>query len=132
MANRNIEAKRLKMKRQKRLFPRYLAADYVPAGKPPNVEVIREYKERGRSLAFDEDYADYLVHREKLKGMYPHPGREEVEAHIKRIKETAPSLMCVTICNSVLKKAKLFYNEERNRFLIFEDNVLSKTVRSHG
>lgn len=130
MASKRILALKLKMSRLKRTFPRYLSADYIPTGKPPNVEVIKEYKERSRSLAFDDEYRDYLVHREKMKGMYPHPGREEVEAHIKRIKETAPSLQCVTICNTVLRKTKLFYNQERSRFLIFEDNVLEKTVRT--
>jgi len=55
MANRTMQTKGLKAKRQKRLFPRYLAADYIPTGKPPNMLVMRELKERSRSLALTKN-----------------------------------------------------------------------------
>lgn len=130
MTNRNMQAKSNKAKKQRRLFPRHLSADYIPTGKPPNMLVMKDLKERARSLAFDDEYADYLVRREQLKGMFPHPGREEVEAHIKRIKEVAPSLQCVTICDSIVCKTKLFYNEKHDRFVLFEDNITAGTVRT--
>ena len=66
MVNRTMQAKGLKLKRQKRLFPRHLSADYVPTGKPPNQLVIREMKERAAGLAFDDEYIDYLVKRREM------------------------------------------------------------------
>lgn len=132
MANRTMQTKGLKAKRQKRLFPRHLAADYVPTGKPPNMLVMRELKERSRSLAFDEEYIDYLVKRKfmDMQGQHISEGRRLVSAHIQRIKDTSPSLTCVTICDTVIRKTLLFYNEDRTRFIIYEANRLEKYVRT--
>ncbi len=132
MANRTMQAKGLKAKRQKRLFPRHLAADYIPTGKPPNMLVMRELKERSRSLAFDQEYIDYIVRRRDMdaKGQHISEGRRLVDAHIRRIQETAPSMTCVTICDTVMRKTLLFYNEERTRFIIYEANRLEKYVRT--
>jgi len=127
-----MQAKDLKMKRMKRLFPRYLSASYVPTGKPPNMLVMRELIERSRSLAFDEEYVDYLVKRKfmDMQGQHISEGRQLVAAHIKRIQETAPALTCVTICDTIVRKTLLFYNEERTRFIIYEANRLEKFVRT--
>lgn len=132
MANRTMQAKGLKAKRQKRLFPRHLAADYIPTGKPPNMLVMRELKERSRSLAFDEEYIDYLVKRRYMDaaGQHISEGRRLVSAHITRIQQTAPAMTCVTICDTVVRKTLLFYNEERTRFIIYEANRLEKFVRT--
>jgi len=132
MANRIMQAKGLKAKRQRRLFPRHLAADYIPTGKPPNMLVMKELKERSRSLAFDEEYVDYLVKRKCLdiQGQHISEGRRLVSAHIQRIKDTSPSLTCVTICDTIVRKTLLFYNEERTRFIIYEANRLEKFVRT--
>lgn len=130
MANRSMQAKTLKLKRQKRLFPVHLSAHYIPAGKPPNQLVMQQLKESAKGLAFDDEYAAYLVHREQLKGLYPHPGREEVKAHIKRIQDTAASLMNVVLTNTKMCKTSLFYNSERNRFVLFEDNLMENTLRT--
>jgi hypothetical protein len=132
MANRVMAAKGLKLKRQRRLFPRYLSGDYVPTGKPPNQLVMREMKERARSLAFDDEYAEYLALRKYMdrQGQHLHPGRLEVQAHLDRIQNTMPALMCVTLCDSLIKKVKLFYNEERNRFLILEASAIDKMIQT--
>lgn len=130
MANRSMQAKSLKLKRQRRLFPRHLSADYVPTGKPPNTQVIQEYKERTRSLAFDDEYIDYLIVRASMEGNYPHPGREEIRAHMQRIQDASPGLTCVTLLNNVITKVRMFYNEKHNRFILFEDNTLHNFVRT--
>src|SRR5258705_6664949 len=132
MANQTLQAKGLKAKRQRRLFPRYLAADYIPTGKPPNMLVMRELKERSRSLAFDDEYIDYLVKRKfmDMQGQHISEGRQLVAAHIKRIQETAPAMTCVTICDTLVRKTLLFYNEARNRFILYEANRVEKFVRT--
>lgn len=132
MANRSMQAKALKLKRQKRLFPRYLGADYIPTGKPPNQMVMQELKERARGLAFDEEYADYLQVRKEMdrQGQHISEGRVLVAAHIQRIQNVAPALMNVVICNTKIQKTKLFYNEERNKFVLYEENALTKEIRT--
>jgi hypothetical protein len=123
-----MAAKELKRKRQKRLFPRYLSASYIPTGKPPDRFVIQEYKERTRSLAFD---ADYLADLE-AKQQFHHVSykRREVQAHIKRIQELTPSMFCITICDMPAIKAQLFYNSEKTRFMVMESNHLIRQVRT--
>jgi len=132
MANRTMKAKGDKARRQRRLFPRYLSSSYIPTGKPPNMLVMKELKERSLSLAFDEEYIDYLVTRKIMdaEGQHISEGRRLVSAHIKRIQETAPAMTCVTICDTIVKKTLLFYNEDRTRFIIYEANRLEKFVRT--
>lgn len=132
MANRALAAKKLKMVRQRRLFPKYLASDYIPTGKPPNMLVMRELKERSRSLAFDDEYIDYLVRRMQMdkQGQHLHPGREEIKAHIRRIQEAAPALMNVVLKSTTVSKTMMFYPSERNRFILYEENFLEHFVRT--
>lgn len=132
MANRTMQAKGLKLRRQRRLFPRHLSADYVPAGKPPNMLVMKELKERTKGLAFDDEYIDYLIKRRQMDevGQHISIGRQEVSAHIERIRNTAPALMCVTLTNTVASKVLMFYNEKRDRFILFEDNKLNNFIRT--
>jgi len=132
MANRTMAAKRLKLSRQRRLFPRSLSSDYIPTGKPPNMLVMRELKERARSLAFSDEYIDYLVTRRQMDaaGQHISVGRREVMAHILRIQETAPALTCVTLDNTVVRKVQMFYNSERTKFVLFEDNKLDLFIRT--
>jgi len=127
-----MQAKGLKAKRQRRLFPRHLSASYIPTGKPPNMLVMKELKERSRSLAFDDEYADYLAKRKlmDMQGQHISEGRQLVAAHMKRIQDTVPCMTYVTICDTIVKKTKLFYDETRTHFVIFEDNCLWKFVRT--
>jgi hypothetical protein len=128
MANRTMQAKAMKHRRHKRLFPKHLLASYIPTGKPPDRFVIQEYKERTRSLAFDDAYIADL----EAKQQFHHVSykRREVEAHIKRIKELTPSMFCITICDMPAIKAQLFYNSERTRFMVMESNHLVRQVRT--
>lgn len=128
MANRSMAAKALKLKRQKRLFPRYLSADYIPTGKPPDRFVIQEYKERTRSLAFDADYLASLEAKQKFH--HVSYKRREVEAHIKRIQELTPHMHCFVLCDMPALKAQCFYNVTRTRYMITEYNHLIHQVRS--
>lgn len=128
MANRSMAAKRLKLKRQKRLFPRKLSADYVPVGTGPDRFVIREYKERTRSLAFDAEFLASLEAKQKFHGVPP--GRLEALEHMKRIENTIPKKECVNIHKTPFLKADLFYNEDRTRFLIYEENYRTRVVRT--
>jgi hypothetical protein len=132
MGNRSMAAKRIKLARSKRLAPRHLYADYIPVGKPPNQLVMRELKERAKSLAFNDEYIDYLVQRKEMdrQGQHIAIGRQEVMAHIKRIQDTAPALQCVTLRDTVVNKVQMFYPSERNRFILFEDHRLDMFIRT--
>jgi hypothetical protein len=93
---------------------------------------MRELKERARSLAFDDEYADYLIKRMMMnaQGQHLHPGREEVKQHIRRIQEIAPALMNVVLMDNVVRKIQMFYPSERNKFVLHEESYLDKFVRT--
>jgi hypothetical protein len=132
MANRAMEAKRLKMKRHRRLAPVKYHAHYIPTGMPPNQLVMQELKERAKGLAFDDEYAEYLSVRADMdrQGQHISEGRREVAAHIKRIQDVAPAMMNVVLMATKLKRVKMFYNEDRTRFILLEENLLTHSCQT--
>lgn len=128
MANRSMQAKALKMKRMKRTFPRYMSADYIPVGMPPNRLVMSEYKERTRSLAFDQKYMDWLDTVSRFRGKPP--GKLEAENAWKRIKDACPNLMNVVLEKTQVRDVKMFFNSERTQFIILEENYVGRYIRA--
>jgi len=128
MANRNMQAKALKLKKQKRLFPKSYSADYIPTGMPPDRQVMREYKARTKSLAFDEQYMAHLEEKARFKGVPA--GRFEVLNRLKFIECELGELKFVTIHEDFGCKAQLFYNSERTAFMIMEVNYDDCVIRT--
>lgn len=126
--NRSMQAKALKLKKQKRLFPKSYAADYIPTGMPPDRQVMREYKERTRGLAFDDAYMAHLEAKAKFKGVPA--GRFEVMNRLKFIECELGELKFVTIHEDFGCKAQLFYNSERTAFMIMEVNYTDEVIRT--
>lgn len=128
MVNRTMQAKSLKMKRMKRLFPRRLSADYIPVGMPPNRLVMAQYKESAKSLAFDQKYMDWLETIARFRGKPP--GKLEAEKAWERIKDACPNLMNVVLEASQVRNVKMFYNSERTQFILLEENYVGRFVRA--
>lgn len=135
MANRNMAAKAAKARRQRRLFTKQYAASYVPVGRQPNQEIINGYKERAKSLAFDEEFWDNLGLVGHYNGITPArkaalDRRTEIIRQIKRVEELAPALMCFTIVKSSVHRARVFFNSERTCFVLMYENYKEKTIRT--
>lgn len=128
MANRAMEAKRNKMKRMRRLFPRRMSADYIPVGMPPNRLVMQEYKERTRSLAFDQKYMDWLETVTRFAGKPP--GKLEAEKAWERIKDACPTLMNVSLVHNKVRCVKMFWNQDRTQFILLEENYVGRFIRA--
>lgn len=128
MANRSMEAKRQKIKRMKRTFPKSYCSNYIPVGSGPNREVMGDYKERTRSLAFSAEYLQWLETRTRFKGKTP--ARVEVEDHIRRIEAVAPSKMCFTLMDNSMFRVRAFFNSERTLWVIMEENFRKGTIRT--
>lgn len=153
MANRVMQAKREKHKRQKRLFPKKYSAGYIAVGAPPNRLVMQEYKERTRSLAFDAKYMEWLETVTRFRGKPP--GKKEAEEAAKRIKErranpaaalvhikqdapklwdriadSFPMLMNVCLEDSVSRQVRMFWSSDRASFLLLEINHVGRFVRA--
>lgn len=128
MANRTMQAKSLKMKRMKRTFPRYMSADYIPTGAPPNRMVMSEYKERTKSLAFDQKYMDWLETIARFRGKPP--GKLEAEKAWERIKDACPNLQCVSLEANKVHTVKMFWNQDRTNFILYEENYVGRYIRA--
>lgn len=120
MANRSIEAKKLKMRRAKRTFPKSYCSNYIPVGSGPNRQVMGDYKERARGLAFDSKYMSWLEEVSRFKGKTP--ARCEVEAHIRRIEDIAPEKKCFQLMENSSLRARCFYNSSKTHWVIMEEN----------
>lgn len=127
MASRSNQAKLIKMKKARRLFPKSYASDYVSCGRQPNQEVINGYKERAKSLAFDEEFWDRTVPR-RFHGVTP--ARRLVLEQIKRVQEVAPAMMCFTILENRYQRARVFFNSDRTCWILMHENFKSREVRT--
>lgn len=128
MANRAIAAKTLKMKKQRRLFPKQYQANYIPVGRGPNQEVMAGYKERTRGLAFDQKYLDFLELHARFKGKSP--GRVEVEAAIRRIEEFVPQQMYFTVIKNCVQWCRVYFNSQHTLYILLHENYKNGTVRT--
>lgn len=128
MANRTMQQKSLKLKRQRRLFPKKLSADYVAVGSGPNRYVMSEYKERTRSLAFDQKYLDWLETTSRFKNKPP--GKVEAEKTWERIRDACPSLMNVTLVHTQAKCVKMFFNSFGDQYILYEENYIGRYIRA--
>lgn len=153
MGNRATEQKRLKIKKAKRLFPKTYAADYIPVGRGPNRDVMSEYKERSRGLAFDQKYLDWLELVSRFRGKPP--GKLEAEQAAARIKnergtpglalrriakecpdmwarvaDVCPSLMNIRLEDTAARTVFMFWASARDRFILIEDNHVGRYIRA--
>lgn len=123
MANRSIEAKKIKMRRMKRTFPRSYCSHYIPVGGGTDKErmLMAGYREHARSLAFDSEYMDWLENKfQRFKGKTP--ARCEVEKHLRRIEDIAPAKMCFKLMENSALRARCFYNSDKTHWIIMEEN----------
>lgn len=147
------QAKIMKMKRAKRLFPKSYSSDYISVGRGPNKDVMSEYKERSRSLAFSPEYLAWLETVTRYRGKPP--GKLEAEQAIERlhnaktnpsfylsvvlnempstwarIKDVCPSLINFVIEDSQLRHVRLFRNQMNDRFILLELHHVGRYMRS--
>lgn len=133
MANRVLAQKALKAKRQRRLFPRNYSSDYIPVGKPPVREVIHQYKEHARGLAFDDAYMKFLEAHARWHGVPP--ARKAVLDHIYRIQNEIPQMLFVLLADNYKRKTSLFFNSTKKSFIVMEQELtkgIFKTSMTYG
>jgi hypothetical protein len=129
MPNRPMQAKALKLKKQRRLFPKSYSADYIKC--PGNLDrtLMSEAKQRAKGLAFDDEYMKHIEEKQRFKGVPA--GRFEVLKIIEELrKDLDDDMRFVVIENSKDRKVQLFYNAEQTTYLIVEmvfENLIVRT-----
>lgn len=128
MANRSMEAKRLKIKKMKRLAPRRYSADYISTGAPPNRIVMSEYRMRTKSLAFDPAYLAYLEAKAPFKNVSP--GKLEIRKTLERMQaEGYADKVGYSILSNSIQKVMIYRNNDHTLFRICHEHFRNRTVR---
>lgn len=146
--------KALKLKRQKRLFPKSYSADYIHVGSRPGSghPIIQMQRESSQSLAFDAKYGEYLAEA-RFKNVPPgrveardtamaiqnkvvHPSHylsvvlNEMPATWCRIKDVCPSLINFVVEDTMKRHVRLFRNQQNNRFILLELHHIGRFMRA--
>ena len=127
MANRTMQAKMMKLRKQKRAWAKpYSMKSYLS----PNTEVMQRYKTSAGSLKMTEEYATTLqkaVYGHTFKGVPPE--RKAVLELIEKFHDSAPIHFCL-ISNS-RHEARVFHNSQRTAYiLVYQDHVNHMVMRS--
>jgi hypothetical protein len=153
MANRAIESKRMKLKSWRRSLPKNYEASYIPVGRGPNREVMAQYKESSRSLAFDAEYLAWLETVTRFRGIPP--GRVEAREAAERIrnakvqpsyylsvvlnempqtwariKDICPMLMNVVLEDSMVRHVRMFWHSDRKHYILLELHHIGRFMRA--
>lgn len=117
MANRTMQAKSLKLRRQKRAWAKPLA---IASGITPNRGVLGEYKERAKGLGLSEYEQDQLIRlfykRDPIVGTPA--GRAEVLALLEELKKRVPELMFFEVLDNCYQRCVLFYNSDKTCWIV--------------
>lgn len=128
MANRAMEAKRLKLKKMRRNLPRKLQADYIPTGAPPNRIVMSEYRMRTKSLAFDPTYLAYLEEKAPFKNVPP--GKMDIRKELEKMQARGYSdKVGYAILSNTIQRVMIYRNDDHTLFRICHENFRKKEVR---
>lgn len=111
MTNRTIQQKMVKLKKARRRFPKRYSANYVSVGMPPNAAVMHEYRDRTRSLAFDDDYLRYLEAKTRFKGVTP--GRVEARERAMKLQEVLPAPLFIVYLENVYQRVRIYFNSAK-------------------
>lgn len=133
MANRSMQAKMLKLKKQIRKLPKPYQHVYFTEGKtkdPRDYEldpdksvypVTTKYRVRARTLGEEEP-----------PPAFPNcqPGRVEALAHLKRIRSAVPDMISFVLLKNSRLRTTLFRDSPQTIFVIMEEDLRSGRVFS--
>lgn len=133
MANRVMQQKKQKMKRERRAWARPLS---IAGGKTPAKGVIQEYKERAKGLGIDEAEVNRLILQ--LYGHLPFTCTPAGIAEMKQkgldklvaeLKEIVPQLYFFTLIDNCYQRCRVYFNAQKTCFIIVHDDLRRKVIR---
>ena len=138
MANRTMEVKRIKLKRQRRAWAKnYRQRNF----RVPNREVIKEYKHHANGIPVDEAAIDAFIILDQIKHNHPNPGVPKMDgvgrkAALKRQAElesklpdgcdlrfTGPSVP------DMYQETFIYFNARRTKFVLVLRDLEHKIER---
>lgn len=113
-------------------IPSRLLAEGVRAPMTPIRDILQIYKNSAKSLERDETEDNLLIIRFYGRVSFPGipPARKEVLEHIARIRQVSEELQSFEILRTAVHRARVFYNPQKNKFIISYENFKEGTIRT--
>lgn len=128
MANRAIQAKILKIKKQRRAWARPLM---VASGIRPNMDVVKGYKERAKGLAVSDAEVDELYRRlfkrDPWKG--DGPARRAVLKILADMREQTPEFLFFTVVENTTRRCRVYFNSQKTCFFLVHEDFRNRILR---
>jgi hypothetical protein len=129
MANRTMQAKSLKLRRQRRAWAKPLARSNHTV---PNKGVLQDYKERAKGLGVNEAEVDDMIRRyykrEPFSGTGP--GRKEVITLLEELRHIVPAMLFFDIFPAnCYQRCRCFFNSQKTCYILVHDDYKRGTVR---
>lgn len=131
MANRTMQQKRMKMRRERRAWAKPYSR---PSGIIPNKGVLKEYKERAAGLGISEYEQDLLVQKHYKRdpiASVPAGESKEVKAALRRLKEQLPEMQFFNILDNSSYRLRCYFNSDKTCYvLVFKNKEKNIEYRS--
>jgi hypothetical protein len=130
MANRTMQAKALKLRSQKRRYPRRMDLDI--RGPRPNTTVLGDYRERAKGLALGDCWIVLDNGMTVLESQVPvvngHlSARSEID--IDRINQKFNKPLFVEHLNNPSQRIRIYFNSRHDRVIIQQMHYLQRVAR---
>lgn len=129
MPNRTLQAKELKRKKQRRLFPKQLGAGYISVGSRFNKELASVSRGRVSGRAFDEEFNRYVDAKtvKNVTASVESIAAEEAALRITEMDKTHWPLRYVHISNSIQKVT--IYSSYQTCFVLVLEHFRERVVK---
>src|SRR6266404_705085 len=128
MANRTMQQKALKLRKQRRAMPKELMRSSII----PNRGVLGEYKERVKGLGISEDEVNLLIKtfykRDPIPSI-PAGESKEIKALLKELKERIPEQHSFSVLDNCWHKTICFYNAQKTCFVMAHTDLRKLITR---
>ena len=128
MANRTMQQKGSKLRRQRRAWAKPLSR---ASGITPNRGVLGDYKERALGLGVDENEINELIKklygREAIEGIAA--GRAEVLELMRELKQRVPEMLFFNVLNNCFHHVVCFFNSQKTCYVIAHTDLRKMTTK---
>ncbi len=130
MVNRTMAAKGVKLRAQKRRYPRRMDLD--KRGPRPNLSVLADYTKRAKGLAIEDQWLmldnGTIVLESTVPLVNAHlSAKSEIDDKLIAQKWDAPKF--IELHSTPIERVRLYYNSQRSKIIIQQVRLLNKVFR---
>lgn len=128
--NRTMQAKSVKLRAQKRRYPRRMDLD--KRGPRPNLAVLADYSQRAKGLMVEDRWLmldnGQIVLESEVPVVNAHlSAKSEIDDKLIAQKWGAPKY--IEVCSTPIERDRLYFNSKKNKVVIQQVRLLNKVFR---